>query len=94
MDLSEDVLSAESCEDADLNTYDDSGKVENSENADGSDGGAKVLNHRTNEEVMGIVRESTRRQREYFDPDIVKLSEEIGDMSTLKNHRGKMLPDV
>ena len=43
----------------------------------------KVLNHRTNAEVKKIVRESSRRQMEESDPDdpeIVKLTDELGDI--------------
>ena len=83
LDSGEDVLSHDSGDDVDLNTYDDSEMLENSEDGDGGDDGIKVLNHRTNEEVMEMVRESSRRQREEFDPDnpdFVKFSEEMGEI--------------
>ena len=57
--------------------------VDNSEDEDVVDGCVNVLNHKTNEEVKEMVRVSTRRQSEDFDPDdseIVKLTDELGDI--------------
>ncbi|MCP4722657.1 MAG: hypothetical protein GY860_24645 [Desulfobacteraceae bacterium] len=83
LDSGTDVLSAESGEDVDLHTYDDSETVENSEDEDDVGDGVKVLNHRTNEEVKEMVRESSRRQREEYDPDdpeIQKFADELDDI--------------
>ena len=66
-----------------LNTLGDSETVENSGNEDDFDGGVKALNHRTNEEVKEMLRESIRKQREEYVSDefeIQKLSEEFSDI--------------
>jgi hypothetical protein len=83
LDSGGDVLSAESGMDADLNTFDDSEEVENSGYEDGGDDGVKVLNHRTNEEVKEMVRESTRRQREEFDPNDPAIQELYDEFSEI-----------
>ena len=83
LDSGDDLLSAETCDNADLNTYDDSDTVENSEYEDGSGRGVKVLRTKSNEEVKEIIQESSRKLRENFDPDdpdSIKLSEELSDI--------------
>ena len=54
LDSGDDLLSAESGEDDDLNTYDDSEKLDDSEYEDDIDDGVKVLNHKTEDEVINI----------------------------------------
>ncbi len=54
LDSGEDVLSAETCDNADLNTYDDSETVENSGDDNSEDDGVKVLNYNTEEEEINI----------------------------------------
>ena len=83
LDSGDELLSAGVGDDADLNTLDDSEIVNNSGDGDGVDEGIKVFNHRTNEEVKEIVRESIQKQREEYvadDPEIVKLTDELGDI--------------
>ena len=83
LDSGEDVLSDDSGGDVDLNTDDDSETVENSEDEDGVDGGVKVLRTKSNDEIKEMIRESSRKQRENFDPDdpeTLKLSEELSEI--------------
>ena len=83
LDSGVELLSVGDGDDADLNTDEDSDEVDNSGDGNDVDGCVKVFNHRTNEEVKEMFRESTRRQSENFDPDdseIVKLTDELGDI--------------
>lgn len=75
LDSGDDLLSAGAEDDDDLNTLDDRETVENSGDEEDIDGGVKVLNHKTGKEVKEMVRESTRRQKEDYVPDEIKIQE-------------------
>ena len=83
LNLGDDLLNAGAEDDDDFNTDGDSEMLDNSGYEDDFDGCVKALNHRTNKEVKEIVRESSRRQMEEYDPDdpeTQKFADELGDI--------------
>jgi len=84
LDSGNDLLSADSDDDVDLITSDDNEMVDIIEDEDGVDGGVKVLNHKTHEEVMEMTREKKEKLADFDinpdDSEVMELYEEFSEI--------------